>query len=239
MKHVSYPFLEKISDLPRGAITDAVTDTLREAIVGLQLKPGQAIVKTAVCEALDVSRFPVSEALTQLAEEGLVSIYPQRGTEVSLLRSDELKEFLIMRMALEAEVARRVAPMADSQLMKALDQNMAEQKIACDTENTTQFFELDSAFHDILYSKLGFERMSRTLTRMRNNVERARRLLDSHRRIHDTLAEHQVIVEALRNQDPHKADETMRAHIESVMALVLRMADSQPDLFDKTSRLQK
>lgn len=239
MKHVSYPFLHKISDLPRGAITDAVTDTLREAIVGLQMKPGQAIVKTAVCEALDVSRFPVSEALTQLCEEGLVSIYPQRGTEVSLLRRDELQEFLVMRMALEAEVARRVAPLADPNFLGELDRNMAEQQIACDTEDTPKFFALDSAFHDLLYSKLGLDRMSRTITRMRNNVERARRLLDSHRRIHDTLGEHKIIVDALRAQDAKKADEAMRSHIESVMALVMRMSEMQPDLFDQTSRLQK
>lgn len=239
MKHVSYPFLEKISDLPRGAITDAVADALREAIVALQLKPGQAIVKSSVCEALDVSRFPVSEALTRLADEGLVSIYPQRGTEVSLLRRDELQEFLVMRSALEAEVARRIAPDVDDALLARLDENMFLQKRACAQEDNLAFFKLDSAFHDILYGALGYDRMSQMITRIRNNVERARRMLDSRRRIDDTLIEHEKIVQALRDRNPDEADAAMRAHIGSVMALLSRMADSQPDMFEQKSRLQK
>ncbi|MFC5085792.1 GntR family transcriptional regulator [Microvirga arabica] len=45
----------------------------------------------AVCLALGVSRFPVSEALARLATEGLVEILPQRGTRAARIRLPEIR----------------------------------------------------------------------------------------------------------------------------------------------------
>jgi DNA-binding GntR family transcriptional regulator len=76
-----YHFLEPLATPSRGNVTAFVTDLLRQSIVTLQLKPGEVIDKTALCDRLGVSRFPVSEALARLQAEGLVDILPQRGTQ--------------------------------------------------------------------------------------------------------------------------------------------------------------
>ena len=40
-----------------------IHDAIRDAIVRLEIPPGALIDKSALCERLGVSRFPVSEAL--------------------------------------------------------------------------------------------------------------------------------------------------------------------------------
>ena len=66
-----------------GTLTNRVYLSLREAIVGLRYAPGEALRKAEVCEALNVSRSPVSSAVARLAGDGLVDVHPQAGTYVS------------------------------------------------------------------------------------------------------------------------------------------------------------
>src|ERR1051325_1586369 len=82
-----YAFLPVLPREGRGGTVQRVQDVLRDAIVRLELPPGTAIDKVALCARLGVSRFPVSEALGRLAAEGLVEVLPQRGTRVA--RSEE------------------------------------------------------------------------------------------------------------------------------------------------------
>jgi len=48
--------------------------------LSLAYEPGQIMRKQDICEQLDISRSPVSEAVTRLAAEGLVDVIPQAGT---------------------------------------------------------------------------------------------------------------------------------------------------------------
>lgn len=76
MEASPYHFLTAPATPTRGNVTVYVTDALRQAIVTLDLRPGEIIDKGAICERLGVSRFPVSEALARLQTEGLVDISP-------------------------------------------------------------------------------------------------------------------------------------------------------------------
>src|ERR1700721_2262722 len=78
-----YPFLSELPRQGRGGTTQRVQDMIREAIVALAFAPGEFIHKDAICKRLGVSRFPVSEALGRLADEGFVEILPQRGPRVT------------------------------------------------------------------------------------------------------------------------------------------------------------
>jgi DNA-binding GntR family transcriptional regulator len=103
-----YHFLTGPATPTRGNVTVFVTDTLRQAIVTLALKPGEVLDKGAICDRLGVSRFPVSEALARLQAEGLVDILPQRGSIVSLVKITDVLEYMLIRKALEAEAVRVV-----------------------------------------------------------------------------------------------------------------------------------
>src|SRR3954454_24978491 len=53
---------------------------LRDELVSLARRPGEAIVEKEIAAAYGVSRTPVREAVLRLADEGLIEIFPQSGT---------------------------------------------------------------------------------------------------------------------------------------------------------------
>src|SRR5690606_7918790 len=101
-----YDVLGAAGSLARGSVTIDVTNALRQGIVTLELEPGVMLDKNAICAQLGVSRFPVSEAIARLAEEGLVDIAPQRGSTVSLIRIADVREYMLIRKGIESEALR-------------------------------------------------------------------------------------------------------------------------------------
>src|SRR6266542_5729547 len=96
-----YAFLSPLPRGQRGRTTQRVQDALRDAIVTLALAPDEFLHKDALCKRLGVSRFPVSEALGRLADEGLVEVQPQRGTRVSRIDIAACRQAIFIRRALE------------------------------------------------------------------------------------------------------------------------------------------
>ena len=103
-----------------GGATDRIVETLREAIVTLELPPGVVLDKATLTTRFGVSRFPVAEALNRLKAEGLVDIRPQSGSTVSLIRLADVRENMFLRRALEAETVALLAERSDAALTAEL-----------------------------------------------------------------------------------------------------------------------
>ena len=88
---------------------DQVYDELKEAILAGRVEPGELIDKSALCERLGVSRFPVSAAVSRLAFENLVVIEPQHGSFVARISAADVRERMFIRRALESEIAAEAA----------------------------------------------------------------------------------------------------------------------------------
>src|SRR5690242_13471844 len=127
---VPYPFLPTLARGRRGNTTQQVQDLIRDAIVRLAFTPGEFIRKDAVCQRLGVSRFPVSEALGRLADEGFVDILPQRGTRVSRIDIAGCRHAMFMRRAIEGEAMRVIAPRVNDALIARLEDNLRQQELA-------------------------------------------------------------------------------------------------------------
>lgn len=231
-KAKSYGFIESLRGTPRGGATARVIDVLREAIVSLELKPGDPIDKTALCARLGVSRFPVSEALSRLESEGLVDIQPQRGTSVALIRLADARQNTFLRRALEAETVRRLAgrPLP-SGLDEALSRNLRYQRAAVEADDRKGFYGLDLAFHDLLLSALDFPRVKAAAESARLGLDRVRRLLASPRRNAISLAEHEKIHAALTARQGEAAARAMQEHIDAVLSELEDHALANPGLY--------
>jgi len=60
-----------------------VFEALRKLIISVELEPGAVLPRAELAEHYGLSQTPIRDALTRLAEEGLVDIYPQHATVVS------------------------------------------------------------------------------------------------------------------------------------------------------------
>jgi DNA-binding GntR family transcriptional regulator len=231
VKAKSYGFIGKPAPAPRGNAVGRVVGLLREAIASMEMKPGEVIDKLALCERLGLSRFPVSEALARLREEGLVDIEPQRGTFVSRLRLADVRQNLFIRRALEAEAVSALARRLPASMGEALSRNLRQQRAAVAAEDRSGFHALDVEFHELLLSALDFPRVKAVVESARLGLDRVRRLLATPRRNSVTLAEHARILAALQKADATAAADAMRAHIDAVSRELDLLAKHNPQLF--------
>src|SRR5262252_2213605 len=161
--NIPYGFLPSLPRQGRGGTMQRVQDVIRDAIIALDFTPGEFIQKDAICKRLGVSRFPVSEALGRLADEGFVEVLPQRGTRVTRIDIVSCRQAMFIRQALEGEAMRVIAPRATDTLIDRLQQNLAEQKQAMERADGLLFAQLDIIFHDILLNELGHDRVKATV----------------------------------------------------------------------------
>ena len=73
-------------------LRDVVFNTLRQAILRGELKPGERLMEIALSQRLGVSRTPVREAIRMLEQEGLVIMIPRKGAQVAEISEKDLEE---------------------------------------------------------------------------------------------------------------------------------------------------
>ncbi|MBZ0146783.1 MAG: GntR family transcriptional regulator [Pseudorhodoplanes sp.] len=227
-----YPFLPVLNRDKRGGTVQHIHDVIRDAIVRLDMPPGALIDKNALCERLGVSRFPVSEALGRLAEDGFVEILPQRGTRVTRINLADCREAMFIRRSLEAYAVRVVATHDNAALLSAIRDNLAAQRAAMKKNDRIAFHELDLALHDLLLDTLGFERVKTAVYAARAKLDRMRLFLCTPQRQAFTIAEHERIFEALRARDPAAAGQAMEEHLDMVMTELASFVATRPDVFE-------
>src|SRR5512136_1642194 len=86
-----------------------VYESLRERIISGELKPGLPINEADFARELSVSKTPVREALRQLERDGFVENVPGRGSAISHIRPQDIREVLEIREILEVGAAKRAA----------------------------------------------------------------------------------------------------------------------------------
>ena len=99
------PNLPQIKNL---SMQEQTLDTLREAILTGELKPGQSLIEMDLSRQLGVSRAPIREALRILNSEGLIETIPYHGTTVRRLSKADIEEIYSMRSLLETFAVEQV-----------------------------------------------------------------------------------------------------------------------------------
>lgn len=78
-------------------LREVVFNTLREAIISGELKPGERLMEVKLAEKMGVSRTPVREAIRKLELEGLVNMLPRKGAHVAELSAKDIMDVLEVR----------------------------------------------------------------------------------------------------------------------------------------------
>ena len=80
---------------------DAVMNEIHRGIVSGSIKPGDKLTEVKLSAMLNVSRPTIREALTQLAQEGLLVQEPYRELRVATLHANEIMDIAMTRQALD------------------------------------------------------------------------------------------------------------------------------------------
>lgn len=82
---------------------------LEVEILGGKFRPGQRLIRRDLSKRFELSQATVSEALWRLESEGLVESAPMYGTRVAQITPERVQDEMILREALECQVARQAA----------------------------------------------------------------------------------------------------------------------------------
>lgn len=211
---------------------DRVYSALKDAIIAGDLAPGVPIDKNELCDRFRISRLPVTTAINRLAYEGLVLIEPQRGSFVAPIRLVDVVEWMRARRALEVEVVGECARRLTPETLQLLQRNLLYQQAAIGGSDYATFLQMDFAFHDLLTTSVGLQRIGEILESLRSHLDRVRRLLlPQPGRMESTLAEHRAIVGALADRDVRGAERAMRRHLQTVLDNLVAFERDHPDFF--------
>jgi DNA-binding GntR family transcriptional regulator len=227
------PLSDSISPLARPAtVGNKVFDAMRQAIIQLQLRPGDPLSEAEMARQFGVSRQPVREAFIKLAEVGLVEIRPQRGTSVVMISRREVENARFIREAIEVAVARKAAVEADSSRHGILDALIERQRLANRAGDLAEFLRLDEAFHQAIAQAADCERAWRLLENLKAQMDRVRYLSLADATPLETLIEqHAVIADSIRRRDADAAEMGIRQHLSEILTSLPKVAAAHSDWF--------
>lgn len=196
---------------------DYVYEVLRENIISLKLIPGRNISENEISEMLQVSRTPVREAFVKLAQEGLLEVFPQRGTSISLIDLHHVEEARFIREQLEKAAVRVACENFSKEYLLKIQENFLMQKLCVEEKNYTRFFELDEEFHYIIAIGSGKELIWTVIQQMNAHLNRIRMLsLAANLNWDVILSQHEKIIEAIKEKDPDSAELIMEEHLKKL-----------------------
>ena len=148
--------------LPQESTAQLLADSLRQAILDGQLKPGSRLVEQELAEQYEISRGPIREAIRILAAEGLAELRKNKGAVVSTPNMDDVLEVYAIRMSLGAIA---VDQLARTSAITKPDLTAAEELLAMMSEpkvrnSNSKMIETDLLFQNELVSLSNLPRIT-------------------------------------------------------------------------------
>lgn len=199
---------------------------LRTMIQEGELPPGVRIDEKAFCDAFDVSKTPLREALKVLVSEGLVLHRQYIGYRVAPLDLDELRATFETLHGLEAHAGELVAErMSDAALAK-IERKHQAMIDAHAAGKRTDYFRINQEIHQLIVDSAGNAVLSGIYATLMSKVHRARGAANADMlRWQESHEEHEAIMAALREPARPRLSKILREHSENTAKEVLRVVE--------------
>lgn len=186
---------------------------LKDNIMFLELKPGEALSEMELAEKLNLSRTPIREVLMKLKGEHLIDVKPQSGTSVSLIDMNLIEEAVFMRFIIEEKVLKLACESFPEDLFLELEKNLYAQEIIANMEGgETEFHKLDTKFHEILFLGVNKTNVWQSILSISTHYNRLRLLTQKTDSKQEVVNQHKKFLEAIKNKDTSRVHELMDAH---------------------------
>lgn len=209
-----------------------VFEQLRDMILAITLPPGTALSRSALQKQFRLSSTPIRDALMRLEEVGLVDVFPQSGTIVSLIDVPLARQAQFLRLSIELEAIRKLALSSDAEVIVQLRKAIAEQRSSAKSGDLERFNEADLAFHRTLYVAAGVADLWALVRRQSVHIDRIRRLhLPVSGKAGQIVRDHSAIVKAIADGDPDRAQAELRNHLSQSLAFTKELRARFPGYF--------
>lgn len=205
-------------------LRDVVFNTLRQAILRGELKPGERLMEIQLANKLGVSRTPIREALRKLELEGLVNMVQRKGAEVADITEKSLRDVLEVRKALEELSVQLACEKITEEEIEELKRVAERFKDTLDDQDVTKIAEADVAFHDVIYTATDNQKLILLLNNLREQMYRYRvEYLKKEEAYPQLIAEHEELIDNISKRNKEEATRIMCEHIDNQVATVINV----------------
>jgi DNA-binding GntR family transcriptional regulator len=186
------------------SLPEQIAARLSERIVAGTYAPGRRVMEQAVSAEFGVSRGPVREALRLLEKDGLVTILPRRGAQVTRLSIAEVREIFDIRAALNGLRDRGIAEDPNrGRLLPLLEEYVARlARLARDPGEGEEYVETVFELNRLLNDATPNRRLRAILSSLALQTLRYSRLgLSTLERRQQSVGNWQRLVKAMREGD--------------------------------------
>ncbi|MES2259315.1 MAG: GntR family transcriptional regulator [Pseudomonadota bacterium] len=210
-------------------VSSQLFEAIRADIIAGVLPPDSKLNVKELTERYSASAMPLREALSRLANSGLVEAIDQRGFRVTSVSAEELLDVTRTRQLIETAALRKAITTKDVQweaAVLAAHHNLKSLPILMEDDIASLNPEWEAAhdaFHKTLIGGAGSRWLSNFATTLRDQSARYRRASVATRaaRARDVAAEHAQIVEAILERDADAACALLAAHFGATTDLLL------------------
>ncbi len=225
---------------PPRTLTRAVFAQIRSDILAGTYEPGVKLSPRVLASGSGVSMSVVREALTRLAEQGLVIAEPQLGFSVVNLDMDDVRDISALRILIEGAALRQAVVHADVEYearVLASHHRLARTPAwADDAERTLteEWSHAHAVFHAALLSASPSTRLRDLAKTLRETAELYRRWSGMASREHgrrDVAGEHRALMQAVLDREADPAVVLLTDHINTTTVLLeAYVEEHRPDL---------
>ncbi|MCS0495166.1 GntR family transcriptional regulator [Ancylobacter mangrovi] len=207
-----------IQGTARGRSEAPIRARILQAIFERRLPPGEKLTEDRLAELFGVSRTVVRQALSRLAQDGIVEHLPNRGAFVAAPSRADARHVLEARAVVEPEIAGAAACRCDAHALSRLRRHVETEDSARAGGDRGALVRLTGEFHVVLAESAGNPVFVRLLTELQALSSLS--ILLYARGEHSACPpdEHHRIVAAIERGDAEGAQQLMREHIAHVAA---------------------
>ncbi|MCD4525014.1 GntR family transcriptional regulator [Nocardioides sp. cx-173] len=217
----------------KSTLTQEVYDRLRQELLQGDLAPGAKLRITEIAGRYRVSPSVLREALTRLAEQGLIVAMPQRGFAVMELSVADLEDLTRARRLVEVMALRESIADGDlaweSSVLAAHHRLQRTPMTNDDGHAAALWVQAHRDFHHVLLAGGRSARLTDIANGLRDcstlYIHWSRELARDDLR--DVAAEHQEIAELTLARDADRAADALAQHIERTTVALVRYAEAR------------
>ncbi|MBQ4650721.1 MAG: GntR family transcriptional regulator [Firmicutes bacterium] len=198
------------------SLTDEIADVVRERILKGEYEIGEKIKENQIATELRVSRTPIREAFKLLENEGLIDYIPNRGCFAKGFTQQDVDDIYAVREALEELAVSWAVERITPEEVIALEEECDLMEFYTKKKDRKKVLELNSTFHDIIYTSARSRFLAQVLRSYKEYIDKTRKAIFYEQSyLEAILAEHRMILEAIKERDREKAIDAIRHHLES------------------------
>lgn len=188
-------------------LREKILETIRDAILKGDLKPGEKVAEPELAERFGISRTPIREAFRQLESEGYLTVIPRKGAVVAALSERDVKEFYAVKSTLEGYAAELAAQnLTEKELAKLESINERLKQLASEGD-VKSFYKIHNEFHETFLKAADNSKLHELITHLGKKFSRLRMAsISVTGRMAISVAEHEKLLDAFRKHDGKAAE---------------------------------